>query len=372
MLPSLALLAAALAPGIPAGAAGDRAGGAAMQPVVRYLPLPSGQAGFVGALPEIYVEGAIGESTLTQLRRIVDEHGLAAARVRFDSRGGDLLAAIEIGYYLREKAFVTEVAAFGGAWGRFRPGQCLSACAVAYLGGRYRYLDPGSRFAVHRFSTPGAENGASAHEIEQQTQALAGVLVAYLGQMGVDVEFFRRMSERAHADMDYLGRGELLRMGVVNDGSLPPSWTLEIDGGEAVMAGRQERIANSATVTLRCGGPVDLHVATQHFEPGWQESLAAADLQWALGDERVPVDPRAFRRSVSVRDGYFRAAIGLDAAHAARLSSAPAIGLAVTAGGRRYDYRVDIVAATDREAIRRFVDFCSGSGRVGLAPAGSR
>lgn len=337
---------------------------------LRYVPLPDGEAGYVGALPEIYVEGPIGETTVAQLRRIVDAHGLTAARVRFDSRGGDLLAALELGHFLRDRGFVTEVAAFDGGWGRFRPGQCLSACAVAYLGGRYRYLDPGSRMAVHRFSTPRAGTVAPPDEIEQEVQALVGALVAYLARMGVDSEFFLRMSQRPHADLEYLGRDELARMGVVNDGRMPPSWGLEIRDGEVVLAGRQERIANSAEITLHCNAPLEVRLQTPHFDPGWGAALAPSGLHWAFGDERVPVDPRQFADAVSLREGEFRAAVGLDAARAARLAAARAVGLSVAAGGRRFDYEVAVEREADRDAIRRFVEFCVASGGAGARPAG--
>ncbi|MCU0975129.1 MAG: hypothetical protein MUC71_02315 [Steroidobacteraceae bacterium] len=365
---SLLVFPGAIATVLVAGAEADRRTETPQEPVVRFVPLPPGQSGFAGALPEIYVEGAIGDSTFTQLRQLVDEQGLTAARVRFDSRGGDLLAAIEIGYYLREKEFVTEVAAFGGAWGRFVPGQCLSACAVAYLGGKYRYLDPGARFAVHRFSTERAPGEDSPREVEAETQALAALLVGYIRHAGVDVEFFDRMSARPHADLDYLGMADLRRMGVVNDGRMPPSWDLEILEDEVVLAGRQERLANGAAVTLRCGEPVEIHVSSQHFDEDWRDTVVVSAIHWTLGDERVPVDPRTSASSWSVQGGEFRAALAVAPALAGRLPSAGELGLAVTASGRRYEYAVNVATAADREKIRGFVEFCSRSGGTGRRP----
>lgn len=339
--------------------------------VVRFAPVPSGQVGYVAAYPEIYVEGPIDETTLVQLRGLVDANGLRSAKVQFNSRGGDLLAGLEIGYYLREKGFVTEVGAYNGGWGRFAPAECYSACAVAYLGGQYRFMDPGSRIAVHRFTTDRPAGGISPRDVEQETQALAGLLVAYIQQMGVDLAFFRRMSERPHEDLVYLDLEELRRLNVVNDGRMRASWGLEIEDDRVVLVGRQERIGSSATVTLICRGQLEIQLATQHFDAVWEEPPGLSGLQWILGDERLTVDTTALAGVTSLLDGQFRTAIALDPARAARLGSVEGIGLEVTAGGRRYVYQVALAGEADRQAIRRFVGLCRRSGGAELRSPGA-
>lgn len=325
--------------------------------VVRYAPLPAGQAGYVGAFPEIYVDGPIGEATLAQLRGIVDRHQLQSARVQFNSRGGDLLAALEIGYYLREKGFVTEVGAYDGGWGRFAPGECHSACALAYLGGKYRLMDAGSRLAVHRFATEHAPGAAEPARVEQETQALAGLVVGYLQQMGVDLALFRKMSERPHADLQYFGLDELRRMNVVNDGRMTPAWGLVIQDREVVLVGTQERIGSSGTVTLRCAAPVELVYETDGLAEAWAEAMRTGGLQWVVGDDRFDVSAGMLAGAGSTTAGRFRVAVRLDRSQADRLAQAGSIGLAARQDGRRYEFRVD--AGADREAIPRFVDFCS-------------
>lgn len=348
----------------------DAMAGYVQQPVVRFVALPAAQAGYVGAFPEIYIEGPIADTTVLQLRRVVEENRLAAARVQFDSRGGDLLAAVEIGYYLREKGFVTEVGAFNGGWGKFAPGECHSACALAYVGGKYRYMDAGSRLAVHRFATDRSGDAVSSRDVEQETQALAGLLVGYLQQMGVDLAFFNRMSERPHEDLGYLAMDDLLRMNVVNNGRMAPVWDLQIRDGQVVTVGEQERIDNTGTVTLRCGDPLEIHFATAGYDEAWKETVGTGDMQWVLGEERFDVGPDNLAGSISTAGGQFRVAVRLNQGQAARLPSARSIGLATRYGGNLYEFRVDTGTGVNRAAIGRFVGYCGGSGHVGPGAAG--
>lgn len=63
--------------------------------------------------------------------------------VWLDSGGGDLNEGILIGDLLRRSQATTRVP--GGA-------SCVSACTVAFLGGIFRYVDPGGRYEVHAAS----------------------------------------------------------------------------------------------------------------------------------------------------------------------------------------------------------------------------
>lgn len=363
------LLAATLAGGTRAQAGTPPA---ALAPAVRFAALPAGEGGYVGALPEIYVEGPIAETTLAGLRQIVDQQGLATARVLFDSEGGDLLAAIEIGRFLRERGFVTEVAGFSGAWGRHRPAVCHSACAVAYVGGRYRYLDPASRIGVHQFATPREEGTATLRQVEQEAQSVAARLVDYLRDMGVDVALFGRMSRRPHEDIEYLGRSDLLRLGVVNDGRMAPQWRLAIDGDAVVLSGRQERIDNAASVTLRCGDPLVVDFATEGYAPGWKAAVESGGARWILGGASFAVDGGSLAAPASIEGGRFRLGVRATAAQAALLPAANSIGLEIDEGGKRYEFEVDTGGGASREDMDRFVRYCARveDARVAAAAAG--
>ncbi len=365
--PRIAALVAALSlvPAVPAAAA-------ALASTVRFVAVPTGAEGYVGALPEIYVEGPIVEATEAGLRRIVEEQGLRDARILFDSEGGDLLAAIELGRFLRQRGFVTEVAGFGGAWGRHRPSSCYSACAVAYVGGRFRYLEPASRVAVHQFATPREEGAATLREVEQETQSVAARLVTYLRDMDIDLGLFSRMSRRPHEDLDYLAAADLARYRVVNGGRLEPQWRLAIVGDALVLAGRQERIDNAASVILRCGDPLVVDFTTEGYSEAWSGAIAAGGARWSLGAESFAVDRGALATPPSSAEGGFRLGIRATPAQAARLAAASSIGLEILEGGRRYEFEVETGGGAGRAEIDRFVRYCARRdfGRVAAAGGG--
>jgi hypothetical protein len=64
--------------------------------------------------------------------------------VRFDSPGGHIQPALDVALMIRQRGLDTYV-------GRF----CASACTLAYLGGRQRWLAPDARLAFHQGHAPG-------------------------------------------------------------------------------------------------------------------------------------------------------------------------------------------------------------------------
>jgi hypothetical protein len=65
--------------------------------------------------------------------------------VRLESPGGQVLAALQVAAIIQRGGFDTYV-------GRF----CASACTVAFLGGRHRWLASGARLGFHQAHAPGA------------------------------------------------------------------------------------------------------------------------------------------------------------------------------------------------------------------------
>ena len=64
--------------------------------------------------------------------------------IRLESPGGHVQPAIQIATLIHERGLDTYV-------GRF----CASACTIAFLGGRQRWLGPGARLGFHQASAPG-------------------------------------------------------------------------------------------------------------------------------------------------------------------------------------------------------------------------
>jgi hypothetical protein len=95
-----------------------------------------------------------------------------------------------------------------------QPGDCASACVLAYLGGHYRYLREGSRLGVHQFY-PTDDNGMTGAEGVAVGQVLSGEVVDYLADRRVDPAFFRRMTEPRPEEILWVPPQDLDRYNVV-------------------------------------------------------------------------------------------------------------------------------------------------------------
>ena len=109
--------------------------------------------------------------------------------VFFDSPGGDLAAALEVGHLIRKKMLTTYIGSNYEVVGRnpelpsvvvVPVGQCFSACVYAFLGGSTRVLDTAGQLGVHQFS------GATKDVGESAAQSGVAVLSQYVDEMGVD------------------------------------------------------------------------------------------------------------------------------------------------------------------------------------------
>jgi hypothetical protein len=86
----------------------------------------------------VVVEGRLESGDEIQFRTQVG--GLTKAIVSFDSDGGNLLAGIAIGKTIKLKSFATAV---------LDEQRCLSACAIAWLGGLPRFMGRTAHVGFH-------------------------------------------------------------------------------------------------------------------------------------------------------------------------------------------------------------------------------
>jgi hypothetical protein len=148
---------------------------------------------------------------LMPLRRSDPEEALAT--VELNSPGGDLLEGMKMGYLLREFDVATVI----------RKGDiCLSACALAFLGGTRRHasysatpsctIEYGGHVAFHNFSLNAAsleahaQDSAAASHIRGFDEARGGAarIVRYAADMGIDPGFIAHMLGRPPEEFDYV------------------------------------------------------------------------------------------------------------------------------------------------------------------------
>jgi hypothetical protein len=189
---------------------------------------PAGSHG-LPALHEavIQADGILTADSADEFAQFYRGHHRAGGRtaVYLTSPGGNLRAAIDLGYFIREHDIDTVVAATtpvsvetrqilrdnyhiiiydscsaNGSnlcFGEYAS-YCISACTIAFLGGVHRSLAKGSSFAVHQYSAECKENQTSpicrdAERAMAEAQKMSADLAVYLQAMGIRADFLSDM-----------------------------------------------------------------------------------------------------------------------------------------------------------------------------------
>jgi hypothetical protein len=144
----------------------------------------------------IFVVGNLVRGDEMQFINIALSSGNAI--VVFESRGGSLLAGIEIGKTIRLKGFAT-----------FVPDtvQCASACALAWLGGRVRFMSNSARVGFHAAYV---DDGGQA-AVSSAGNALVG---AYLNQLGLPASAIVYITDAPPEGMQWLSFEDAQRYGI--------------------------------------------------------------------------------------------------------------------------------------------------------------
>src|SRR3546814_670317 len=161
------------------------------------------------------------------------------------------MAGIELGTIIRDYGFGTRVARsvpFSYSTPEFRfegeeDGHCFSACAFAFLGGRWRIASDRS-LGVHQHYTKDALVDASAKKFTAidlaAQQQIAGVLAEYIAMMGVDGRFLSRAASAGPTDIYRFSTTEMAAYAITWDDQAYGEWRIEpYEGGViAVKIGR--------------------------------------------------------------------------------------------------------------------------------------
>jgi len=174
---------------------------------------------------KIRLTGLIESGDSDKLRKMVEKlratapppAGAPLATIELSSKGGDLYEGLKLGYLFREFDIATVVR---------REDLCLSACALAFLGGTQnharqqaaasRSLEIGGQVGFHNFylTSPGELSASSKDAREGVVTGFtvarggAAALVRYAVQMGIDPAFVARMMGQAPEAWEYIETAE--------------------------------------------------------------------------------------------------------------------------------------------------------------------
>lgn len=139
----------------------------------------------------------------------VEQFGEYIKTVDLNSPGGSVTDALAMGRLIRERGFVTSVAA--GAL-------CASSCPLVFSGGRERLADPAAAIAVHQIYAAAPAESSLASRLQaagnamSDAQSVTAEISRYLIEMGVDGEVWLRALETPPDRLHYFSSEDLTRL----------------------------------------------------------------------------------------------------------------------------------------------------------------
>jgi len=142
--------------------------------------------------------GPIEKGDAKQFERLAEKVPVLMLIVQLNSPGGELTSGLAIAEQIRVRGYSTFV----------RAGElCASACALAWLAGDSRYMDPAAQIGFHAASR---RNGSQSVE-SGEANALVG---AYLGQLGLTSDAIRYITRPSPTEVQWLSIKDAMTLGI--------------------------------------------------------------------------------------------------------------------------------------------------------------
>ncbi|WP_261526400.1 hypothetical protein [Burkholderia multivorans] len=200
----------------------------------------------IEAPTRVLISGEIDADSPRRLKIVLEKIRNPWITVFFNSPGGNLLAGLEIGRLLRRQNATTYVGTYTNNFTP-GPGSCFSACALAFLGGIYRFIPESSKYGVHRASLP-----SPSRDDFSNGQLIAAAVGSYIRGMGVDPALVELTMSAGPSGIYMLSRAELEQLKVVNNGRKSPIWTIEVTDGGTYLMGVQDSLYGTGKLIIVC------------------------------------------------------------------------------------------------------------------------
>lgn len=227
---------------------------------------------------QIFGTGDIDAKAGERLAALIAEKQIPTESLIFlHSPGGSLMGGMALGRAIRAHRLRSYIGQFAFderlEMPVSKPGVCYSSCALAFLGGEYRFWSDRSQYGVHRFywSKPTDDDAGLA-------QIVSAAVVEYIRTMEVDTKLFGLGAQAGRDDILTPSREILTMLGVYNDGLKPPLWSIESADSGIYLKGQQDTANGINKFMLICASqmPMMLYVV---YDAGQN---AAEALSWPV------------------------------------------------------------------------------------------
>ncbi|HHH9443119.1 TPA: hypothetical protein ACP32N_005107 [Pseudomonas aeruginosa] len=302
---------------------------------------------------EIYLFGEITSSTTKEVTQALDRAGPKVPMLAFDSAGGDLVAAMELGDTLRRRGVNTSIGKYSGDYGKPLPGICYSACVLAFSGGHFRFADPKAQIGVHRFF----RKTSSSADLDVG-QVVSAAITSYLIRVGVSPMLFEKMAQVGGGKMQLLSVSEATSLALVNNGILPPNWVIEGKQGAVYLKGEQETWNGTGKLLFSCASPRGVKI-TALYDAGENNQTilgTARTYTLRLNSQFHPI-PK-LQSDPKISGEFLMASFVPDSTMLWDLQAAEQIGFGFHPQHAESFYGFLIDARPEREMIRSFINHC--------------
>ena len=312
----------------------------------------------------IELDGEFDVGAAIRVAAALEAAGTDGADIYINSPGGNLMEGMRIGRLIRKSGANTYIGTlardskknFAGKIGLTQvPGYCYSACALAFLGGIYRYAWEPVKYGVHRFSSSAA---ATSGDLDVG-QIVAASIGAYIKEMDVGPALFSLMVEQGRESMRLLTTSELATLNVSNNGRQKPTWSIEVIEGGQYLRGVQATNFGEGKAALFCEkGQV---VYYSFYQAGTEQSRSIARGGWfhsLLVDGRTVALPDSIRAKASGQE--ISAAIPLTREQVLSIAGSSKVGHAMQLGRDAptfVGYQIDIPSTASRR-VSTFLRNC--------------
>ncbi len=200
----------------------------------------------LGLFQIIHANGAINDGTVDKLKVFVAEHNIGAGgEIYLNSATGNRLEGMRLGRLIRDLGLMTHI----GNTDPNEPGSCVSACAFAYMGGTFRFMNQAATFGVHRFYR---SQGQDQEFTLEEAPAVAQAMTDFMRDMGVSPTVYKYMSAPTIGEIVLIDKPTLMNLDVVNDGVISAEWLTADNSGLPYIRGNLENYQGVHSLSLVC------------------------------------------------------------------------------------------------------------------------
>jgi hypothetical protein len=209
------------------------------QPAMTFTAWTStlGQSFGEGSREYIFADGYFCSDTDQKFQQFLTQNPPKAPNtiVVLNSGGGDLAAGLRMGTIIRQQNMWTQVGSqlplmipqnenipaqtvpyIAEPASPPFPGECASACTLAFMGGINRTIGYASNYGVHQFESTSQTPDPT---LQAQTEAVSAAIVTYLSQMGISPDYMEYMVQKTGNNVTNLSMKVLQQLNIVT-----PHW----------------------------------------------------------------------------------------------------------------------------------------------------